>query len=130
MRSNLSNRVYQVLVTLIFLASLKSAQYSYTLFDEANASLTTAVWATALWSVLSTSVLLLLIGLSLLCRSGASVWLTGWLFLSGAVPVLITTIGIADSGAVALLLLAVSIPIILVTIVLLYLIRTKEIRAP
>ena len=130
MRSKFSNWVYRVFITLVLIASYKSAQFAYAMFAEANSKLTGTVWATALYSVMGTSILLLFIAISLLCRSGASVWLTGWLFISAVAPVLITAFGSTSTGGAFLLLAIASIVVLIVAGVLVYLIKTNEIRRP
>lgn len=135
MRSQLSFWVYRACIALVLLASFKSAQFMYEMFSEASAAIlaadeSNAVWVTALWSSFNTPILLFLISFSLVCRSGASVWLVAWLFLSEVAPVLFTSMENAAVGVLILLLSTVFIVILIVTSALVFLIRSGEIRKP
>jgi hypothetical protein len=135
MRTKLSSWVYRGFVTVTFLAALKSIQFVYRLFSQGAGQMLAdsgdkAIWLSVLWTSLSTSALLLIIAISLVCRSGASAWLAAWLFLSGLVPALIPAIGTGlNSGSILLFVVATVFTLIIAGIFV-FLIKSEEIRRP
>ncbi len=135
MRSRLSFWVYRGVIALVLLTALKSAQFTYGLFSTVSAELllegeSKAIWTTALWTNLNAPILLFLIAVSLIYRSGASVWLFGWFFLSAVVPVLFPIIEMGISGGLILLLAAILILALVITSTLVYLTKHDEVRKP
>ncbi|WP_281856528.1 hypothetical protein [Litoreibacter halocynthiae] len=135
MRSGLSSWICRIAVILVLLASLKSAQFTYDTFLEANYDLLNqgddrTLGLVVLWNLMSTPLLLCLIALSLILRSGTAVWLVAWLILSGLVPLLVQLLGVIDGGLAILLLAAVVALLLGVSGVLVFLIRSGELRKP
>ncbi len=107
----------------------------YEMFSEVGVGIldaggTNAVWVTALWSSLNVPILSFLLACSLICRSGASVWLAIWLLLSEVVPVLFTSIESASGGGLILLISTMFILALIVASIFVFLIRSGEIRKP
>jgi len=134
-QTKISNWVYRLVVVFAFAASLRSAKFAYDMFYEmyAQSALMTdsdVIWLTGLWAALSAPILLLLISLALVLRSGAALWLLAWYFLSEAVPVLISIFNLPFGGALILALITVLVVTLILVGLFVFLIRSGELRKP
>lgn len=97
------------------------------LTDVAQAPLAAKI---ALMAGLQQPMLLGLILIALIMRSGAVAWLAGWFLISNTAPLLISALGADQTEAVILTLGVVGLAVLVIVRLLTYLVRTGELRRP
>ncbi|KGJ01659.1 hypothetical protein SAMN04487972_1572 [Paracoccus halophilus] len=131
----ISGWIYRGTVLLTGLLAVQAFRFGIRTYERSFGDLTDVAQATlaakiALMSGLQQPMLIGLILIALIMRSGAVVWLTGWFLISNPAPLLISALGADQTEAVILTLSVVGLAVLVIFWLLTYLVRTGELRRP
>lgn len=134
MRTKISWWVYRIFLLLWGLSCVRSISFAYQELsrfsdfqDERVVQMVTS------WGFMEASLLLCVITLSLILRSGASVWLFGWMLLANVVPLVLSVFSAMAGESPVLLGIIIAVLALVIAIisgVFAYLIKTGELRKP
>lgn len=131
----ISGWIYRGTVVLTGLLAAQAFRFGIRTYERGFGDLTDVAQAPlaakiALMSGLQQPMLLCLILIALIMRSGAVAWLTGWFLISNAAPLLISAFGADQTEVVLLTLAVVGLAVLVIVWLLTYLVRTGELRRP
>lgn len=131
----ISGWIYRGAVLLTGLLAVQAFRFGIRTYERGFGDLTDIAQAPlaakiALMAGLQQPMLLGLILIALIMRSGAVAWLVGWFLISNMAPLLISALGANQTEALILVLGVVGLAVLVIVWLLTYLVRTGELRRP